>query len=134
MTTIPQPKYLDTASGTCRQRACYGSLCGEGEVGKCADVLSHTRWGPYFRMVEVKVSSPRYVSFLFPHVAAVWIQQFCCVQKQAAIRCTTSLSARSRPREHVVTISGVVILRLGKLKDGMEWCAFVHPSIPLPTR
>jgi len=44
-----------------------------------------------------------------------------------------SLSARSYRQEHVGTISGAVVLRLGKLKDGMAQCAIVYPAIHLPT-
>ena len=35
------------------------------------------------------------------------------------------------PSEHVAAIFGAVILRPGKVKDGMARCIFVHCSIPL---
>jgi hypothetical protein len=53
--------------------------------------------------------------------------------KQAAVRCSTSLSARSRPQEHVATISSAVIFRLKNPKDGMARCTFVHPSTSSPS-
>src|SRR5712672_3853007 len=86
----------------------------------------------YFRMVEVEVSSPWYVSFFLPYVTTDWILHFhsthislctraslhTCfvvrVPKQDAVRCTTSPSARLCPQEHVATIFGAVILCLGK--------------------
>ena len=52
------------------------------------------------------------------------------VPMRAAVRRTASLSARSRPQEHVATIFGAVIPRPGTPKDGMGAGCVCPPCHP----
>jgi len=44
-----------------------------------------------------------------------------------------ALPGRQRLLGQIWGTVGAVVLRLGKLKDGMAQCAIVHPAIHLPT-